>query len=83
MSVGIRANRQKNEEPLIYSGSSFGLGEKIRTSGLLNPIQKISFAFYAVFCLYFRISSDKCGDILNNHPSKGKSDHVLTTHINF
>jgi hypothetical protein len=59
------------------------LGEKIRTSGLLNPIQKISFAFYAVFCLYFRISPDKCDDILNNHPYKGKLDHVLTTHINF
>ena len=59
------------------------LGEKIRTSGLLNPIQKISFAFYAVFCLYFRISPDKCDDILNNHPYKGKPDHVLTTHINY
>lgn len=49
----------------------------------MKTIQKISFAFYAVFCLYFRINPDKCDDILNNHPSKGKPDHVLTTHINF
>ena len=55
------------------------LGE-VRTSGLLNPIQKISFYILCGILLYFRISPDKCDDILNNHPYKGKLDHVLTTH---
>ena len=34
-----RADIRKNKESLIFNGSLFGLGERIRTSGLLNPIQ--------------------------------------------
>ncbi len=65
---GSSGKIRKSPENHCFQGFAFGLGEKIRTSGLLNPIQRIVLDFTAFYLyLYTKCTQHKMHMILEEY----------------